>query len=291
MGDLKLRKAIRDAIQRATKPRVWPATLVGAGTRTGYSHVKFSNGLEMEVLNLRLANIANLKVRVGYDPIAPGELQVLGIREQMSFVGAVNDIVQWVVDHHQNHEFPNHDTVWVRDAQFLPLLALPTGSGFGVKIYGGAITGQTGYIWISDQTIDLAAYQPATGALWALLQVSRTDGVLGVKVGTTKAVKGALTIADVPSPDSGYKALCAVQLYDGQTTLQRDPRRGKVNDFLDLRWAELSSTSGGGTGGAFQRVLAGDLTLADGECLVLTGYIDVASYALTLNGDARLEIL
>lgn len=235
MGDIKLRKAIREAIRRATKPRVWPATLVGAGSRTGYSRVKFSNGYEMEVLNLRLANISGLKVRVGYDPIAPGDLQVLGIRESFSFLGTVNNIVQWIVDHHQNHEYPAHDTVWIRDAQFLPLLALPS-SGFIVKIYGGVATSTSGYVYIKDQTIDLSVHKPAVGACWALLQASLTDGAIGVKVGATKNTKGALSISDIPPADNGYKALCAVQLYDGQTNLQRDPRYGKVNDFVDLRF-------------------------------------------------------
>lgn len=48
---------------------------------------------------------------------------------------------------------------------------------------------------------------------------------------------------------------------------------------------------GSGAGGPFQRNLSADLALSDGQCLVITGYIDLASYSITLNGDAVLEIL
>lgn len=44
-------------------------------------------------------------------------------------------------------------------------------------------------------------------------------------------------------------------------------------------------------GGAFQRVLSASLTLADGESLVLSSYIDIGDYDLTLDGDAELHIL
>jgi hypothetical protein len=43
--------------------------------------------------------------------------------------------------------------------------------------------------------------------------------------------------------------------------------------------------------GAVQRRLTSDLTLADGECLILSGYIDVGTHTLTLEGDAQLEVL
>jgi len=54
-------------------------------------------------------------------------------------------------------------------------------------------------------------------------------------------------------------------------------------------------SGGGGGGGAgtpiFQRVLSASLTLDDGECMVITQYIELGAYNLTLDGDASLEIL
>ncbi len=50
---------------------------------------------------------------------------------------------------------------------------------------------------------------------------------------------------------------------------------------------------GGGTssGGVFQRVLSSNLTLSDGECLVVSGYIDDGGFDIIFNGDADLEVL
>lgn len=42
--------------------------------------------------------------------------------------------------------------------------------------------------------------------------------------------------------------------------------------------------------GAFQRILAKNLTLANGESLVIARYINLNGKTLTLNGDATLEI-
>jgi hypothetical protein len=50
-------------------------------------------------------------------------------------------------------------------------------------------------------------------------------------------------------------------------------------------------SGGGGIGGAFQRVLSSALTLADGECLLLTRYANLNSHNLVLRGDAELRIL
>lgn len=69
----------------------------------------------------------------------------------------------------------------------------------------------------------------------------------------------------------------------------------------DVTGAELEELSDGsettlhshaGIGGtAFQRVLSSDLTLADGECLVLSGYIDDGGFTITTDGDSVLEVL
>jgi hypothetical protein len=50
---------------------------------------------------------------------------------------------------------------------------------------------------------------------------------------------------------------------------------------------------GGGSGGGliFQRNLSANLELADGESMVVVGYINQGLYDLTLNGDSDLMIL
>lgn len=42
---------------------------------------------------------------------------------------------------------------------------------------------------------------------------------------------------------------------------------------------------------AFQRNLANDLSLLDGECLIVLDYINAGAYNITLSGDAHLRIL
>jgi hypothetical protein len=70
-------------------------------------------------------------------------------------------------------------------------------------------------------------------------------------------------------------------------------RTGQTNwiDLTDGGSTTLHSHAGGVGGGAFQRNLAASLTLADGESLVIAGYINTATFSVILNGDSRLEIL
>lgn len=41
----------------------------------------------------------------------------------------------------------------------------------------------------------------------------------------------------------------------------------------------------------FQRNLTNDLVLRDGECLVISGYIETGEHSIVLEGDSVLEIL
>ena len=60
------------------------------------------------------------------------------------------------------------------------------------------------------------------------------------------------------------------------------PSQKAVKAYVDAR---------AGGNGTFQRIISADLTFATGECLVLTGYLDLVTYSLTLDGDAQLEVL
>lgn len=53
----------------------------------------------------------------------------------------------------------------------------------------------------------------------------------------------------------------------------------------------ITVSGGGGTGGAFQRNLSVDLTLQDGECLILKTYLNMGNNDLVMKGDAELVIL
>lgn len=230
----KFRQQLEQAVKRVTKVDAWPATVVRAGTAPARSVVKFTNGLELEVLNYRFSSVADLKVNVGYDPLLPGVLQVLGIRESINLIGQASSWSFWLPEHHANHEFPNPDTVWVHGAQFVPLNVVPV-SGLTVRIYGSVLRGDGEWVAFQTETLDLTSHQPATGALYALIELDET-GAAVVTDGATKDSRFSLTAADIPEPTAGRTPICAIRLYDGQTKIYHDVRVGKPNDVTDLRW-------------------------------------------------------
>jgi len=240
-----------------------------------------STGAVRQVLNRRVPNKVFTQVAVGYDPSQPGVLQVLYARD----VFGDQDTSPAVPDHAQTHAYGGGDTDFVEAARILPFLVLPY-SEFTVQIFGGVFEKSDGS-WgvLSNQTLDLSAYQPAAGAIWALLQYD-DDGAVTVVEGAEVDVKELLTVANIPA--ASENPIAVIRLYEGQTAIQRNPNG--INDFADPRfgWAQ---GGGGGTGGAFQRVLSANLTLADGECIILKSYIDLNDYDLTLEGDADLVIL
>lgn len=230
----KFRQQLEQAVKRVTKVDAWPATVVRAGTAPARSVVKFTNGLELEVLNYRFSSVADLKVSVGYDPLLPDVLQVLGIRESINLIGQASSWSFWLPEHHANHEFPNPDTVWVHGAQFVPLNVVPV-SGLTVRIYGSVLRGDGEWVAFQTETLDLTSHQPATGALYALIELDET-GAAVVTDGATKDSRFSLTAADIPEPTAGRTPICAIRLYDGQTKIYHDVRVGKPNDVTDLRW-------------------------------------------------------
>lgn len=239
------------------------------------------HGEVIQVLNRRVPNVPYKHVIIGYDPGQPNVLQVLRERDVYGSL----DSSPAVPDHAKTHAYGGGDTDFVAGVRFLPFLVLPY-SEFTVQVFGGVFPkadGTSGVV--ANQQLDLSSYQPSAGAKYVLIQFD-TDGVIGVVDGSEVDVKELLTVANIPTATE--TPIAAVRLYSSQTELQLNPN-GLV-DFIDLRWGGPLG-GGGGTGGAFQRVLAADLTLADGECLVLKKYLDINEYDLTLAGDADLVIL
>lgn len=236
----KFKQQLERAVRKVTSVDAWPATIVRAGTIPARSVVKFTNGLELEVLNFRFSSVEDLKVRVGFDPLLPGVLQVLGIRESINLIGQASSWSFWVPEHHENHEFPNPDTVWVHGAQFVPLNVVPV-SGLTVRIFGSVLWGDGTWVGFQTETEDMTARVPSAGARFVLVEVD-TDGTLEFTNGTEKDSRNLLTYADIPVPTEGRKPICAIRLYDGQTTIYHDVRVGKPNDVIDLRWSNFPAT-------------------------------------------------
>jgi len=230
-----IRRNIRKRVQEEIKPFEFPAIL---GNRYGVVltgvpsivYITTWQGQTISVLNKRVPNDWGRPVKVGYDKAEPGVLQVLAARN----VFGKEDLRPDVPEHASTHDYGGGDTDFVRASRFMYLLVLPY-SGFTVQVFGGAVVMLDGTIAIvQNQTLDLSSYQPATGALWALIEVD-SDGSLSVTTGSTVAQKGALTVADIPT--TTQMAICAIKLYSSQTSIQRSPTG--VNDFIDLRFSTI----------------------------------------------------
>lgn len=237
-----VQREVQKAVARLTKPKAWPATIVGAGSRTGFTRVRFSNGLETDVLNIKMSSVADLKVRVGYDPLMPGELQVLGMRERISLSGTASRYLYWLVDHHRNHEFPGHDTVWVHGAQFIPLNVAAMG-GYTVSIYGSVLRGSGEWFAFTSETHDFSGSIPTTGARFILIEVD-TSGQCVFTGGVEKNSRHNLEMSDIPAPTKERISIAAVMTYAGQDEIRQDTRPGRRNDIIDLRWSNWNRIKG-----------------------------------------------
>lgn len=237
----KLTKAIMKASRRGGKSQPVPAFLgdssgtVATGV-PGYAYARLYSGETIEIFNGRVANIPNLPVLIGIENSMPGILQVLSARDVYAEAGVFN-----LPDHAPNHQWPGHDTVWVEGQQIMPLLVQPS-SGFIVQIYEGYLSTPTGFIHVLEQTVDLSASQPASGALYVLLQVDGA-GMVTAKAGSTVAVKELLTAADIPLPDADNYPIAAVRLYDGQEEILCN---AQINDIVDLRFGGYATAGGAG---------------------------------------------
>jgi len=251
---------------------------------SGYVYVTDTvTGIERVVLNRRVPNKPYGHVAVGYDPAQPNVLQVLYSRD----VFGAQDATPAVPDHAETHRYGGGDTDFVEPNRFTHCLVL-TYSTFTVQILGGTFPKADGTVGlVSNQMLDLSSYQPSAGAKYVHIQHDE-DGVISVVDGTEVDVKELLSVANIPAATG--TPIHAVRLYDGQTELNRVPGNPDLNDFVDTRFGgPLGGDSSGG--GAFQRVLTDDLSLVDGECLVVTGYIDPGAYEVDCEGDAEVIVV
>jgi hypothetical protein len=241
----KLSLKIQETITRSSRVKMWPATITGDGSKTGYSKVKFTNGMEMDVLNLRMSSVNGLKVRVGYDPIMPELLQVLGLREEINVGGGGGGNWNYhIPNHHGNHEYPGPDTVWMQGKQFLPLAVMPK-SGLTVRVYGTTVKTSTGWSQIAYQDLDLTDHYAETDYLrdtiYVLIELL-ADGTLHLVDGATPVALSTLRASDIPEPSAAdARPIAAVRRSThNQDEIKSDVRAGQVNDIVDLRWGLLA---------------------------------------------------
>jgi hypothetical protein len=199
----------------------------------GLLYARLNNGQVITIINSIAPAVFNYPVKIARN--SSGAWEVVELRQAYSVPLPLSNF------HHGQHEYPGPDVVNVRDAQFLPFVVLPN-SGFTVSIFGGIFKlGGVRYL-LQNQTLDLSASQPAAGAIWVLIEVDST-GALNVVAGTEVEGKELLTVDNIPDNSAGGWDLCAIRLYAGQTSIQRDPRDNNTNDFVDLRFGRATHSS------------------------------------------------
>lgn len=209
---------------------------------SGYVVVRDMSGNLSVAYNQRVPLTPGLAIKVGYDPIQPVLFQVLSIRDYLVENPALN-----VPAHHETHEFPGTDTVFVSSFQFLPGMIYTTGNGFIATVYPIFFrkdTGKPGYF--PGAEIDLEPYVPTAGAQVFTL-CSDNSGNLVVIAGNSAGSIGLLSIEDFPKITDCHE-LWGVRLYAGM------PGVG-YQDCYDFRFG--GSSSGGGGGGDTSTLVLG----------------------------------
>lgn len=183
-------------------------------------YARLDNGYVIVALNYVAPLIFDLHVLVGRNKAQPGYFQVISVRE--TYVNPASDFVKY---HHEQHEYPNADTVWVDRKQLMPLTILVSNAaGFVVRVFGDVALTANGIQVIDNQDVDLSSYVPATGAKYVSVEVD-DDGVISVNDGTAVGSPELLTEADIPAPAVGKYFLGYVMLYEAQAELSNDDVR------------------------------------------------------------------
>jgi len=189
------------------------------------------------------------------------------------------------------------DPAWIYQYQFIPGLVSPYNQSGAQNVYVHPFPILYGGEWIyagNTGTSSLITYSPTSGTVFVLITVDAETGnpALFATTGTyvTWNISGSNQyVPYLPNVDTvRYLPLSFAILQSGTTSMSwsnlRDARQW-------ISPSQSGTTSTGNGSPIFQRNLTSNLTLADGECLVIAGYINPGVHTITLNGDSHLEIL
>ncbi|MCX6057734.1 MAG: hypothetical protein NTW69_06255 [Chloroflexi bacterium] len=197
-------------------------------------YVVLQNGEVLTVRNTRVPNVNRLPVIVGYDVERPNVLQVLRARDIY-----IDPPFPEVPDHAgETHQWPKHDTLWVRGEQFLPGLVIPS-TGLSVSFIG-FVYYVNGWHEIRNQDIDFTSVIPTSGAKYVLVEVDEI-GTVTLNSGAVVGGRELLVPENIPNPSAGKYPLFAVKVYIGQTGILKS---GNYTDIMDLRLSGYAESAG-----------------------------------------------
>ena len=248
-------------------------------------YARLINGQVVTVFNNRVPNNPHLDVWIGTDKSEPTLWQVL----QEWAVHDSNQVPNLVTYHHEQHEYPSPDTVWVRTDQFMALNVLPAGE-FKINLYGGIVYrfGMDAPIRVANQVdddaIDLVSYAIDAGAKYVLMEILE-DGTPNFVEGSVLGSIEILESEGLPIPSAGAFPIFALIFHEGQTELRRD---NDTRTIIDLRQFTSDVASASATAIA---------TLGSPDVDQLQEYIDSTGSAgwfsggeLTDSGSGQIDI-
>jgi hypothetical protein len=237
-------RAVQQTLGTKQNAIQWKAAVMGDGHGTvsagnNMVYVRLSeNSSVIEVLNLRCAPVDGLRVRIAKTPEMPLVWQVIGQDDQRADEsGNTGGGVNYNIGpHHATHEYLGADQVNIDWRQITALRVYRSSSmaAFTIGVLPGLLPRPGADLVVAQQTLDLTASIPVSGALWVLISINSLGAIVATD-GATAASILALTLGDIPDTPIGNFRIAAVRLYVGQTAIHESTAS---NDIRDLRFPQ-----------------------------------------------------
>lgn len=200
--------------------------------REHYVYVRLWNGEIVQAFNRIVPATYGLAVTVAYRNrryLITGATDVYQEPVFFAFPDGGEAALQW----------PGTNTLYSRPEQILIGSIQPIPGSVSVRFYGANFNDGGVFYNVLPQDIDLSASVPATGAEWALIELTST-GINTIVSSGAATSPDLLQFADIPAPTG--RAIYALKLYASQIEFVQSLY---YSDIFDLRWFEVG---GGGAG-------------------------------------------
>ncbi len=214
---------------------------------SGVFNARLINGKVVKVYNqARVPPTYDLYVKIGRKRSFPTVWQIIEVIESYTAPAAGGQIEY----HHEQHEFPAGDTVWVDRKQIVPFtVLLQDALSFTVTVYGGVFLSPSGVVKVVTQTLDLSARAGVASAEYVTIETD-DDGVLNINdTGTDFGSPLVANESYIPVPAAGKYMLAYILLHAGQAELSNDdirvpmPIGFNLSGYLtDVNWGDIGGT-------------------------------------------------
>lgn len=230
--------------------------VVDVPSRKGYVYVRLLNNLSnlTQVFNDQVMPIYGLPVMVGRDKKHKSRYHVIDrdVGRYLEWGTEYNYVSVHGDSHSFNSVYPGRDVVWVYGQQFMPLLAVPSGTSTS-SVYLEMATLNINDSWLlvgGTGTPSLSPYKPTDNTAKMVLIYVDINGNPKLSAGNSfsATITGSAGVYPyVPSlPDDGIVPVAAVRLLSGTSVIGWD-NIYDLRQFLSAGLATGTSTGGGGS--------------------------------------------